>query len=135
MRCVHACPVKALGEEGYPEGLTDKKACATRSEALSTRYLSPCGLCIRICPVELTGRSMPGKTRRFTMMRMGAIAYITRHGTMYGRTAGDKNPWSMHKFFTTVSGYSALCLQGHVLPVSHYRQCRQGNKSCPVVLG
>ena len=51
MRCVHACPVKALGEEDYPEGLTDKKACATRSEALSTRYLSPCGLCIRICPV------------------------------------------------------------------------------------
>jgi len=51
MRCVHACPVRALGEKDYPEGLTDKKACATRSEALSTRYISPCGLCIRICPV------------------------------------------------------------------------------------
>jgi epoxyqueuosine reductase QueG len=51
MRCIHACPVKAIGGEMYPEGLTDKKACATRSEALSTRYISPCGLCIRICPV------------------------------------------------------------------------------------
>jgi epoxyqueuosine reductase len=51
MRCVHACPVKALQEKTYPDGLTDKKACATRSEALSTRYISPCGLCIRICPV------------------------------------------------------------------------------------
>jgi epoxyqueuosine reductase QueG len=51
LRCVHVCPVKALPGERYPEGLTDRKACATRSEALSTRYISPCGLCIRICPV------------------------------------------------------------------------------------
>lgn len=51
MRCVKACPVNALGEEMYPHSLTDKKACATRSEELNRRYISPCGLCIRVCPV------------------------------------------------------------------------------------
>jgi epoxyqueuosine reductase QueG len=51
MRCVQVCPVKALDGRGYPEGLMDKKACATRSEALHKRYISPCGLCIKVCPV------------------------------------------------------------------------------------
>ena len=34
MQCVDVCPVKALDGREYPEGLTDKKACAIRSEAL-----------------------------------------------------------------------------------------------------
>jgi epoxyqueuosine reductase len=51
MQCVEICPVKALDGREYPEGLTDKKACATRSEALYKRYISPCGLCIKVCPV------------------------------------------------------------------------------------
>lgn len=51
LQCVNACPVKAIGDKNYPEGLIDKKACATRSEALSKRYISPCGLCIKVCPV------------------------------------------------------------------------------------
>src|SRR5512136_713976 len=29
MRCVKMCPSIALNKEGYPEGLTDKKACAS----------------------------------------------------------------------------------------------------------
>jgi epoxyqueuosine reductase QueG len=51
MRCVNACPVKALNGRNYPLGLTDKKTCATRSEALSNRFISPCGICIKVCPV------------------------------------------------------------------------------------
>ena len=51
MRCVDACPVNALESREYPSGLTDKKACATRSEALNKRFQSPCGICIRVCPV------------------------------------------------------------------------------------
>jgi epoxyqueuosine reductase QueG len=51
MQCVDACPVKALDGRPYPLGLTDKKSCATRSEALYRRSVSPCGLCIRTCPV------------------------------------------------------------------------------------
>ncbi|MDP3564950.1 MAG: epoxyqueuosine reductase, partial [Methanoregula sp.] len=30
--------------------ITDKLTCATRSEALLKRYISPCGLCIKVCP-------------------------------------------------------------------------------------
>lgn len=48
--CVHACPVKALSEEDYPESLTDKSACADRSAALNQHYASPCGICIKVCP-------------------------------------------------------------------------------------
>jgi epoxyqueuosine reductase len=63
MRCVTVCPVKALDGRDYPEGLTDKKACAARSEALFKRSISPCGLCIRACPVgkdrERYGRTDP----------------------------------------------------------------------------
>jgi epoxyqueuosine reductase len=51
MRCVNICPVDALIEKKYPEGLTDKKTCAIRSEALSRRFIAPCGFCIKVCPV------------------------------------------------------------------------------------
>ncbi|MDD1715647.1 MAG: 4Fe-4S binding protein [Methanolinea sp.] len=50
-RCVEACPVRALEEGEYPATLTDKRTCATRSEDLNRRSISPCGLCIRVCPV------------------------------------------------------------------------------------
>ena len=56
MRCVEACPVGALEPAEYPGALTNKEACTARSEALFRRYISPCGLCIRACPV--------GKDRR-----------------------------------------------------------------------
>jgi epoxyqueuosine reductase QueG len=48
---VKICPVNALQEEDYPAGLTDKKTCAARSEELFKRYISPCGFCIKVCPV------------------------------------------------------------------------------------
>lgn len=51
MRCVTECPVQALDGRDYPAGLTDKSACATRAEALSGRFISPCGICIKVCPV------------------------------------------------------------------------------------
>jgi epoxyqueuosine reductase QueG len=50
-RCVSVCPVKAVKSGGYPAHLTDKYACACRSEKLRERYLSPCGCCIKVCPV------------------------------------------------------------------------------------
>jgi epoxyqueuosine reductase len=50
-RCVEACPVHALDGRDYPAGLTDKTSCATRSEALAERFISPCGICIKVCPV------------------------------------------------------------------------------------
>jgi len=51
MRCVDMCPTRAIGREDYPEGLTDKAACATYSAELAERYISPCGICIKVCPV------------------------------------------------------------------------------------
>lgn len=51
MQCVEACPVNALPGEDYPSGLTDKRTCAARAEALNKRFLSPCGICIKACPI------------------------------------------------------------------------------------
>jgi epoxyqueuosine reductase QueG len=51
MRCVKACPVKAISGRDYPEDLINKNTCASRSEALAKRSISPCGLCIKVCPV------------------------------------------------------------------------------------
>jgi epoxyqueuosine reductase len=51
MRCVDICPVKAIPGQEYPDGIINKHACATRSEALYKQFISPCGLCIKICPV------------------------------------------------------------------------------------
>ncbi len=51
MRCVKMCPSSALNKEDYPEGLTNKKACASYSAELNEHYISPCGLCIKVCPV------------------------------------------------------------------------------------
>ena len=51
MRCRDACPVDALGGGEYPEDLTDRGACAARSEELARKHVSPCGFCIRVCPV------------------------------------------------------------------------------------
>jgi epoxyqueuosine reductase QueG len=48
---VKVCPVNAIPGTDYPEGITDKHTCATRSEALLKRFISPCGLCIKVCPV------------------------------------------------------------------------------------
>ena len=50
-RCVTICPVHAVSAEGYPKGLTDKVACATRSAELRERYIAPCGCCIKVCPI------------------------------------------------------------------------------------
>lgn len=51
MRCVHLCPSFALAKEDYPAGTTDKYACASWSDQLHKRYISPCGICIKVCPV------------------------------------------------------------------------------------
>jgi len=51
MQCVKICPVTALPGENYPEGLTDKPVCAGQAERLAARYISPCGFCIKVCPI------------------------------------------------------------------------------------
>ena len=63
MKCVEMCPAGALDGADYPEGLTDKRACLSHNLALGRRYISPCGICIKVCPVgkdrEVFGREDP----------------------------------------------------------------------------
>jgi epoxyqueuosine reductase len=51
LRCVEICPVKALGDEDYPRGITNKSACASRAIELASKFASPCGFCIKVCPI------------------------------------------------------------------------------------
>lgn len=51
MRCVRMCPSNALDEKDYPQGIINKKACASFSDELNKRYVSPCGICIKVCPI------------------------------------------------------------------------------------
>lgn len=55
LSCAVQCPVKAI-ESRYPSGsssppLINKMKCARRSEKLRKEYNSPCGICIKVCPV------------------------------------------------------------------------------------
>lgn len=50
MKCVKECPISALNEEGYLGGM-DKALCVSRSEELAVRGISPCGICIAVCPI------------------------------------------------------------------------------------
>ncbi len=50
-RCTSSCPAEALGDQVYPRELTDKQACTANSAALNRRHISPCGICIKVCPV------------------------------------------------------------------------------------
>ncbi len=51
MRCVKACPVQAIGDLEYPKASIDKARCTGRSIELKKRHRSPCGICIKVCPV------------------------------------------------------------------------------------
>lgn len=87
MKCVKTCPVKALGGGDYPLDLTDTKTCAIRSEALFKRSISPCGLCIKVCPVgkdrERYGRTDPAiydETDDRYRLHHRAWAHVRRYG-------------------------------------------------------
>ena len=64
MECVKVCPVHALPGKDYPKAFTDKHTCAVRAETLATRFISPCGFCIKVCPIgedrTLFGREKSG---------------------------------------------------------------------------
>jgi epoxyqueuosine reductase len=55
MQCALSCPVGAIKSdsgdlEDFPHAM-DKITCATRSKKLRGEYRSPCGICIKVCPV------------------------------------------------------------------------------------
>jgi len=86
MRCVKMCPAEALDERDYPQGLTDKKSCTAHSAELNCRGISPCGICIKVCPVgedrKLYGRqdgSIYSRKDRFTEVH-NAWEHVRRYG-------------------------------------------------------
>lgn len=51
MRCARSCPAHAIEEGAYPSTLTIKDRCTEHNIGLASRYISPCGICIKVCPV------------------------------------------------------------------------------------
>ncbi len=51
LRCVRSCPVGAIQVKGEFPPPIDKKLCAMRSAELWSKHKSPCGICIKVCPV------------------------------------------------------------------------------------
>ena len=78
MRCVKMCPAQALDEKDYPQGLTDKKSCTAHSAELNQRGISPCGICIKVCPV--------GEDRK--ALRAGGCSIYTRKDRVPGGAPG-----------------------------------------------
>jgi epoxyqueuosine reductase len=86
MRCVKMCPARALDERDYPQGLTDRKSCTAHSAELNQQGISPCGICIKVCPVgkdrKLYGRedaSIYSRRDRFPEAH-NAWEHVRRYG-------------------------------------------------------
>jgi epoxyqueuosine reductase QueG len=48
--CVRSCPANALSISLYPEVGFDVGACVKRQDGLASEGISPCGICISVCP-------------------------------------------------------------------------------------
>ena len=83
MRCVEHCPVKAIDAGGYPEHLIDKGRCTDHNANLSKRGISPCGNCIRVCPVG-EDRTVHGRTDMGIYETDGTLARSWKHIRSYG---------------------------------------------------
>ncbi|MDV0447542.1 hypothetical protein MsAg5_14420 [Methanosarcinaceae archaeon Ag5] len=54
MLCVRHCPAGAIcGDKKmpYPLSKIDKQKCTAQSERLAANGISPCGICIKVCPI------------------------------------------------------------------------------------
>ncbi|MCE5213482.1 MAG: 4Fe-4S binding protein [Methanobacterium sp.] len=51
LECYKQCPVNAIKREGDFPPPVDKISCAERSKKLRREFRSPCGICIKVCPV------------------------------------------------------------------------------------
>jgi epoxyqueuosine reductase QueG len=85
--CVKNCPAGAILETGDFPPPVDKKLCAIRSVELRDEYRSPCGICIKVCPVgkdrELFGRknmSIYSKDKKFEKYHK-AWEHVRRYGS------------------------------------------------------
>jgi len=85
--CAKNCPVGAIPKKGDFPPPVDKKLCATRSAELRDEYRSPCGICIKVCPVgkdrEVFGRknmAVYSKDKKFEKYHR-AWEHVRRYGS------------------------------------------------------
>jgi epoxyqueuosine reductase len=85
--CVKNCPAGAIPKTGDFPPPVDKKLCAIRSAKLLDEYRSPCGICIKVCPVgkdrELFGRknmSIYSKDKKFEKYHR-AWEHVRKYGS------------------------------------------------------
>ena len=83
MRCARHCPVSAIHGGDYPNHLIDKLRCTDHSAILARRGISPCGSCIKVCPVD--GLRGPRPDRYADSMK--GTAFSTIHGDTPVHTA------------------------------------------------
>ena len=61
--CKKKCPAEAIGGGTYPDDIIDKDSCTDRTSVLSRKGISPCGICIQVCPV---GEDRKGQRKKKT---------------------------------------------------------------------
>jgi epoxyqueuosine reductase len=86
--CVKNCPVEAIPGKGDFPPPVDKRLCAIRSAKLRDEYRSPCGICIKVCPVgkdrDLFGRknmAIYSKDKRFERYHR-AWEHVRKYGSL-----------------------------------------------------
>jgi epoxyqueuosine reductase QueG len=86
MRCARSCPAGALDEGKYPQHITRKDRCTEYNLGLAKRYVQPCGVCIKVCPVGADREAFGRKDIRIYDDREGheryhrAWEHIRAHG-------------------------------------------------------
>ncbi len=83
MRCVDHCPVRAIEPGDYPGQIIDKARCTEHNASLSRRGISPCGICIKVCPVG-EDRRIHGRTDMSIYEGKGPFDDSWRHARAYG---------------------------------------------------
>ncbi|MCL2141397.1 MAG: 4Fe-4S dicluster domain-containing protein [Methanimicrococcus sp.] len=76
MDCARYCPKNAIiadKNRPYPLSIIDKQKCVSQSAALAEKGISPCGICIKVCPI--------GKDR----------VHFDRENITYEKDAADEN--------------------------------------------
>ena len=83
MRCVKHCPAKAIQAGDYPGHIIDKGRCTEQSSSLARRGISPCGICIKVCPIG-EDRVLHGRTDMRIYEGSGPMEDSWGHVRSYG---------------------------------------------------
>jgi epoxyqueuosine reductase len=84
MRCVDHCPVGAIEPLDYPGQTINKSRCTEHNAALGRRGISPCGICIKVCPVG-EDRAVHGRTDMSIYEGSGPFDESWKHFQAYGQ--------------------------------------------------